>query len=101
MDAILQPYSGSKRPIWFVYSGMGSQWAGMGRDLMRIKVFADAIERCHKALEPHGVDLKYIVTSEDDSIFDNILNSFVGIAAVQVRMRRFTKYLYDFGDGGK
>ena len=26
----IQEYSGMKRPIWFVFSGMGSQWPGMG-----------------------------------------------------------------------
>lgn len=26
----IQEYSDAKRPIWFVFSGMGSQWAGMG-----------------------------------------------------------------------
>lgn len=35
----------AKRPLWFVYSGMGSQWAGMGAQLMRIPIFAAAIER--------------------------------------------------------
>lgn len=35
----------AQRPLWFVYSGMGSQWAGMGVDLMRIPIFAAAIER--------------------------------------------------------
>lgn len=34
-----------KRPIWFMYSGMGSQWPGMGKELMRIPIFAAAIER--------------------------------------------------------
>lgn len=38
-------YPGVKPPLWFVYSGMGSQWAGMGADLMRIPTFAAAIER--------------------------------------------------------
>lgn len=38
-------YDDAKRPLWFVYSGMGSQWAGMGAQLMRIPVFAAAIER--------------------------------------------------------
>ncbi|KAG7303508.1 hypothetical protein JYU34_012033 [Plutella xylostella] len=72
------------RPLWFVYSGMGSQWAGMGVQLMRIPVFAAAIERCHKALEPKGIDIVHIITTEDKSIFDDILNSFVGIAAIQI-----------------
>lgn len=33
------------RPLWFVYSGMGSQWVGMGKKLMAIPIFAAAIER--------------------------------------------------------
>ncbi|CAH2051824.1 unnamed protein product, partial [Iphiclides podalirius] len=73
-----------KRPLWFVYSGMGSQWVGMGTHLMRIPIFAAAIERCHRVLEPKGVDIVDIITSTDKSTFDNILNSFVGIAAIQI-----------------
>jgi fatty acid synthase, animal type len=38
-------FDNARRPLWFVYSGMGSQWAGMGTQLMRIPVFAAAIER--------------------------------------------------------
>ncbi|XP_038216643.1 fatty acid synthase-like [Zerene cesonia] len=72
------------RPLWFVYSGMGSQWAGMGTQLMRIPVFASAIERCRKVLEPKGVDIIHIITSPDKKIFNNILHSFVGIAAIQI-----------------
>ncbi|XP_026333200.1 fatty acid synthase-like [Hyposmocoma kahamanoa] len=74
----------SKRPLWFVYSGMGSQWAGMGTQLMRIPIFAAAIERCSRVLKPKGVDIIHIITSEDKTIFDNILHSFVGIAAIQI-----------------
>lgn len=35
----------ARRPLWFVYSGMGSQWTGMGAKLMRIPAFAASIER--------------------------------------------------------
>ncbi|KOB65606.1 Uncharacterized protein OBRU01_16628, partial [Operophtera brumata] len=35
----------AQRPLWFVYSGMGSQWPGMGAQLMRMPIFAAAIER--------------------------------------------------------
>lgn len=38
-------YPGEPRPIWFVYSGMGSQWPGMGADLMKIPIFAQSVER--------------------------------------------------------
>lgn len=31
--------SGSKKQIWFVYSGMGSQWVGMGKLLFLFHFF--------------------------------------------------------------
>ncbi|GBP93128.1 Fatty acid synthase [Eumeta japonica] len=77
-------YPGIRRPVWFVYSGMGSQWAGMGAQLMRIPIFARAIKKCHKVLEPKGINLMNILVEPDKAIYDNILNSFVGIAAVQI-----------------
>lgn len=73
-----------KRPIWFVFSGMGSQWTGMGTKLMEIPIFANAIHKCHEILKPLGINLIDVITTSDPKIFDNILNSFVGIAAVQV-----------------
>ncbi|KAJ8720393.1 hypothetical protein PYW07_012436 [Mythimna separata] len=75
---------GLARPVWFVYSGMGSQWATMGADLMRIPIFAAAIEKCQRALEPKGIDIVNILTNPDKATYDNILHSFVGIAAVQI-----------------
>lgn len=81
---IFQYIPGNKRPIWFVYSGMGSQWNGMGRDLMQLPIFAESIKKSAAILEQKGVDLMKILTDDDKTIFDNILHSFVGIAAVQV-----------------
>ncbi|XP_041973302.1 fatty acid synthase-like isoform X2 [Aricia agestis] len=74
----------ARRPLWFVYSGMGSQWPAMGKDLMRIPVFAAAIQRCHRVLEPKGLNIVDIITSDDPKTFDNILHSFVGITAIQI-----------------
>ncbi|KAE8737252.1 hypothetical protein FOCC_FOCC017283, partial [Frankliniella occidentalis] len=42
-DTLIAPLE--KRTVWFVYSGMGSQWAGMGSALMKLPVFAETIER--------------------------------------------------------
>jgi len=63
---------------------MGSQWNGMGTYLMKLPIFAEAINKCDSVLKPRGVDIKYILTSNDPKLFDNILYSFVGIIAVQV-----------------
>lgn len=57
----------------------------VGEALLRIPVFAEAIKKCDAALKPHGVDIFKIITNKDKTAFDNILHSFVGIAAVQVR----------------
>ncbi|KZC12654.1 Fatty acid synthase [Dufourea novaeangliae] len=80
----IQEFSGMIRPIWFVFSGMGSQWPGMGESLMRFPVFVEAIRKCDAALKPFGVDIVRIITNKDKRTFDNILNSFVGIAAIQI-----------------
>lgn len=64
---------------------MGSQWPKMGRRLMDLPIFRQSVEKSHKVLESKGLDLIKIITDDDPKMFDNILNSFVGIAAVQVR----------------
>eukprot|EP00102_Acyrthosiphon_pisum_P019878 XP_016657088.1 PREDICTED: fatty acid synthase-like [Acyrthosiphon pisum] len=88
-----------KRPVWFIFSGMGSQWQGMGTDLMKVPVFADAINKCDVILKPKGVDIKNILTSQNPKLFDNILNSFVGIAAVQIGLVEVLRALDITPDG--
>jgi fatty acid synthase len=56
----------------------------MGKSLLMLPVFAAAIAKCQEALKPNGVDVISIITSDDSTIFSNILNCFVGIAACQV-----------------
>lgn len=58
----------------------------MGKDLMTLPIFAESIMRSHKILEPKGVNVLDIITSGDTKTFDNILNSFVGIAAIQIAL---------------
>ncbi|KAJ8675796.1 hypothetical protein QAD02_011582 [Eretmocerus hayati] len=79
----IMPSDGTKRPVWFIFAGMGSQWPGMGEALLRLPVFAEAIRQCDEILKPLKVDIYNILTSKDDTCY-TILNSFVGITAVQI-----------------
>ncbi|RZB84952.1 fatty acid synthase, partial [Asbolus verrucosus] len=90
---------GNKRQVWFVYSGMGSQWCGMISDLMKLPVFANAINKCQKILLTKGIDLLEIISSKDPKIYDNILHSFVGIAAIQIALTDVLKSIGIVPDG--
>mgnify|MGYP003729812609 CR=1 FL=1 len=56
----------------------------MGKELLKIPVFSDVIDECDRILRPKGIDIRYILTSDESTIFDDIINAFVGIVAVQV-----------------
>ncbi|XP_065221118.1 fatty acid synthase-like isoform X2 [Planococcus citri] len=79
-------FAGENRPIWFIFAGLGSQWTGMGKSLMEIPILAESIRKSHQFLKPKGLDLIKIITDDDPKTFDNILNSFVGIAAIQIAL---------------
>nr|XP_018912187.1 PREDICTED: fatty acid synthase-like [Bemisia tabaci] len=65
---------GQKRPVWYVFPGMGSQWAGMTK----------AILTCADVLRVENFDLIAVLNSDDERTFENPLNSFVSIVAVQI-----------------
>ncbi|RVE51369.1 hypothetical protein evm_003924 [Chilo suppressalis] len=91
--ALLDPYheeveeleGGEPRPIWFVFTGMGSQWAGMGRTLMQLPVFAKSIERSAEILKSK-VDLMYLLNEAPESAFDDVINSAVSITSMQIAL---------------
>lgn len=74
----------NKVPVVWLFSGMGSQWTSMASTLMDFSVFKESIQACHDTLIPYGIDLISVITSNDEKILKNIVNSFVGIAAVQI-----------------
>uniref|UniRef100_A0A336LXI7 CSON005087 protein n=1 Tax=Culicoides sonorensis TaxID=179676 RepID=A0A336LXI7_CULSO len=95
----IQHFHGEKRPLVWVFAGMGSQWIGMGSSLMEIQTFRHSIEECHKILLPYGLDLVKIITDMSDSkMFDNVLHSFVGIAAIQIGIVNVLRDLKVFPD---
>ncbi|XP_030762885.1 fatty acid synthase-like [Sitophilus oryzae] len=90
----IQKYDTKKRPIWFIYSGMGSQWSGMGKDLMKLDVFRKTFKKCADALKPYNVDLEKVILSDDPTVLDDIVNCFSSIAAVSIAL---TDVLKSFG----
>lgn len=70
--------------MWFVFAGMGTQWHGMGRDLMEVQVFRESIMKSDVLLKQYKINLYDLLMEGDESVFNDTLNSFVGIAAIQV-----------------
>ncbi|KAH7948759.1 hypothetical protein HPB49_002004 [Dermacentor silvarum] len=74
-----------KRPLWFVFTGMGCQWNGMARQMMQFDVFANSIRKSHELLKQFGIDLIDLVTS-DNADNQTMVSPFVSIAAIQVAL---------------
>ena len=74
----------TERPVWFVYSGMGVQWSGMGRDLMSIDRFRESMQESHEFLKQYNIDLLHLIQEADEKAFDIPTNCYVGNTAIQV-----------------
>lgn len=89
----IQLFTTERRPIVWVYAGVGSQWPGMGTDLLNIPIFAQTIQKCHDILLHKGLNLKQIITSTEKTTFDSVLHSYVGIAAMEIALTDVMKAL--------
>lgn len=78
--------TGEKRPLYYVFSGMGSQWPAMAKAMMALPMFADSINKSHQILKPHGIDLLQLLTNEDPKMLETTVAPFVAIAAVQIAL---------------
>ncbi|CAF3463515.1 unnamed protein product [Rotaria sp. Silwood1] len=85
-STIIKKCNSEKRPVWFVFSGMGTQWSGMGRDLMELKLFRQSIERSSIILKKYNIDLFKLILSSTPRDLDHPLNSFVSIATIQIAL---------------
>ncbi|XP_072763295.1 fatty acid synthase-like [Anoplolepis gracilipes] len=74
----------TKRPICYIFSGIGSQNLNMGRALMKFPAFTRAIQKCDNVLRPYGIFVTDILINEDKYILDNVINLFVGLTGLQI-----------------
>lgn len=89
-----------QRPIWFVYSGMGSQWPGMAQKLMSVEVFNNSLLRCSAALEEYGRDVYGMLQNSDPAQYqNNTLNCMLAITAIQIALTDTLKELGIVPDG--
>ncbi|EFN60216.1 Fatty acid synthase [Camponotus floridanus] len=68
-----------KRPVWFIFSGINSQWPGMGRELLHIETCQRSLQRCADVLKEHDVDLMNIIINGTDETYENVLVATVSI----------------------
>ena len=65
-----------------VRAGNGSQWSGMGRELLASSpAFRGGVQGCADALAPLGLDL--LAAFQEDDAWDDPILASVGLAAVQ------------------
>lgn len=88
-----------KRPVWFVYSGMGSQWTSMAQGLMTVDIFRQSIEKSAQILKKLDIDLMNILLSKDEKVLDTTVAPFVAIAAVQIALTDLLRALRIEPDG--
>uniref|UniRef100_A0A8C0C432 Fatty acid synthase n=1 Tax=Buteo japonicus TaxID=224669 RepID=A0A8C0C432_9AVES len=80
----VQHVQASGRPLWYVCSGMGTQWKGMGLSLMKLDLFRKSVLRSDEALKNTGLKVSDLLLQADENTFDDIVQAFVGLAAVQI-----------------
>ncbi|NXD84156.1 FAS synthase, partial [Halcyon senegalensis] len=80
----VQQVQASGRPLWYICSGMGTQWKDMGVNLMKLDLFRQSILRSDEALKSTGLKVSDLLLQADENTFDEIVHAFVGLAAIQI-----------------
>ncbi|NXG73396.1 FAS synthase, partial [Baryphthengus martii] len=80
----VQQVQASGRPLWYICSGMGTQWKDMGVSLMKLDLFRQSILRSDEALKNTGLKVSDLLLQADENTFEDIVHAFVGLAAIQI-----------------
>ncbi|XP_026810325.1 fatty acid synthase-like [Rhopalosiphum maidis] len=76
--------SGDKRPIYFIFPGMGSQSLELVADLVKFKVFKQTVDNAHSILIPYNYSVYDLFYKSDESTFKSIINVTITIIIVQI-----------------
>ncbi|GAB6031066.1 hypothetical protein CHUAL_007877 [Chamberlinius hualienensis] len=84
-----------KRPLWFVFTGVGCQWSGMAKDMMQLSIFRETFLRADKTLQPYNVNLSELIVKHDDEFWIN--NTAAISVAIIVCQIAFVNIFRQFG----
>lgn len=62
-------------------------------DLQKIPIFKDSIEKCQEVISKKGIKLIEMLSSPDEMLMRNVVNSYIGIAAIQIALTDVLKAL--------
>ncbi|XP_006825595.1 fatty acid synthase-like [Saccoglossus kowalevskii] len=68
----------------YIFSGMGTQWQGMGKDLMKLNTFKKSILKCTEALKDTDINVYDTIMDSDENTYENVIKSFVGLVSIQI-----------------
>ncbi len=77
--------------MWFIFDGMGSQWSGIGKDLLQYTLFADTIKKCYDALPP---DVNNLILDNQSKMAENsnlIVDEIAAVCAVSIGLIELLK----------
>ncbi|QDL10795.1 polyketide synthase [Brasilonema octagenarum UFV-E1] len=77
----------SNRPVVFMFSGQGTQYVNMGRELYQSQpIFTQAVDNCCELLKPHlGLDLRHVLypnEAQKDRATEQLQQTFVAQPAL-------------------
>ncbi len=87
-----------KRPVWFIFAGMGTQWSGIGKDLLQYPTFARTIDECYRVVP---ATVKNIVTMGGPINLDHctVVDEVVAICATTLGLYNLLREVGITADG--
>nr|XP_012222741.1 PREDICTED: fatty acid synthase-like [Linepithema humile] len=88
-----------KRPIWFIFSGLGLQRPSISSELLFIEPFRKSLNQCRDILLPMGIYLMTYILDGTKKSCRNIVNSTLSIVTIQIALVDLLKSMGIIPDG--
>lgn len=82
-----QVFDGQKRPVVFVLPGTEANWADVGKQLQKLHVFNESIERSAITLQKNGYNLHSVLKTTDPVSLQDPFVYVVATTVIQVRYK--------------